>query len=70
MLKDGFGNAIPSATWSMNFSEEEYNQFKNGGYAMKTDNIPNITSGNLDITWTYSDGSSENQTVAVTFNAK
>ena len=37
---------------------------------MTADNIKNTASGNLVVTWSYSDGSTEDQTIGVSFNAK
>lgn len=63
VLKDGSGNTIDGASWSSNMTS-------NDSYNMTADNIKNTASGNLVVTWTYSDGTTENQTIGVTFNAK
>ena len=63
VLKDGSGNTIDGASWNSNMTS-------NDSYNMTADNIKNTASGNLVVTWSYSDGSTENQTIGVTFNAK
>lgn len=63
VLKDGSGNTIDGASWSSNMTS-------NDSYNMTADNIKNTASGNLVVTWTYSDGTTEDQTIGVTFNAK
>ena len=63
VLKDGSGNTIEGASWNSNMTS-------NDSYNMTADNIKNTASGNLVVTWSYSDGTTENQTIGVTFNAK
>lgn len=63
VLKDGSGSTIDGASWSSNMTS-------NDSYNMTADNIKNAASGNLVVTWTYSDGTTEDQTIGVTFNAK
>ena len=63
VLKDGSGNTIEGASWSSNMTS-------NDSYNMTADNIKNTASGNLVVTWSYSDGSTEDQTIGVSFNAK
>ena len=63
VLKDGSGNTIEGASWNSNMTS-------NDSYNMTADNIKNTASGNLVVTWSYSDGSTEDQTIGVSFNAK
>ena len=63
VLKDGSGNTIDGASWNSNMTS-------NDSYNMTADNIKNTASGNLVVTWSYSDGSTEDQTIGVSFNAK
>ena len=63
ILKDGSGNAIEGASWQSAITS-------NDSYNMTANNIPNATSGNLVVTWTYSDGTTEDQTIGVSFSAQ